>query len=586
MPALNKLLDHLYIKLAGSYLPPDMMRDLAQVTVDTSLHLPDMFTILIHDEKMKVLDSDILALGKEVEIDAVPEDGGASTKLIKGEITTIEPDFAEGTQANLLVRGYDRSHRLHRANQSRAYLQVTDSDLAQRIANEAQLRSKVDATNEVYNHVVQPNQTPISFLTERARRIGYTCYVEDRTLHFRKPLQDSGQLELEWGLQLRRFTPRLTLTEQVDEVIVRGWDPKTREVIVGRATSGRTEPELEASENGPQLASAAFDSTGRRVIVNRPVNTQAEADALAQATFDEISGTFVEAEGLCVGQPTLRAGKYVKLTKLGKRFSGVYLATAVTHMYRADTSFTTTFHINGQRPETLQSLLERPAQPPTSWFGPVIGVVTNNNDPEDWGRVKVKFPWLSDQIESNWARLVSAGAGAERGCYWLPEINDEVMVLFEHGDINRPIVVGNLWTGKDKPPLPIAQALESSMVRKRTFTTRVGHRLTFTDGTGKGVVLETAGQHRLTLADEDKKVVLETAGQHRLTLADEDKKVVLETAGGLTLTMDDTTREIRLESPGNVTVKSGANLTVKSGANMTLEATGMLVIRGAMVQIN
>jgi len=267
MPAQQKLMDHLYVKVDGQDLPLAAMNDLIEVTVDSSLHLPDMFTLHVHDEALKWLDTDALPLGKEVEISALPEAGGASQILTQGEITALEPDFGDSTQATLLVRGYDRSHRLHRTNQTEAYLQVTDSDLAKRLAGEAGLRAQVDDTTEVYDHVFRHNQTPMSFLTERAQRIGYECYVQDRTLHFHRPSTNGNRLELEWGVGLRRFAPRPDLAEQVDEVIVPRLGCQDAPGHRRPATRGRPEPQIGRISMGrnwprpPLTAPAASSST-------------------------------------------------------------------------------------------------------------------------------------------------------------------------------------------------------------------------------------------------------------------------------------------------------------------------------------
>jgi len=583
MPTEQRLTDHLYIKVDGNDLSTEAMDDLYEVTVDTSLHLPDMFTIELHDERLRWVDQGPFELGKEVEIAFIPEEGGSSQTLIKGEITALEPDFGEGTSATLVVRGYDRSHRLHRGTHSQAYLQVTDSDLATRIAQAAGLRTQVDSTSEVYDHVFQHNQTHMEFLTERARRIGFEVFVKENTLYFRRPSRNGNALELEWGNQLRSFRPRLTLVEQVDEVVVKGWNPKTRQTIVGQATRGEAEPETGHNQSGAQMASSAF-SSARRIVVNRYVHSQAEADTLAQAICDELSGALIEAEGVCYGEPTLRAGTYVRLTALGSQFGGTYFVTAATHIYRADAGYMTTFTIHGRRPETLHDLLQRGPNGDTrnGIGGPVVALVTNNNDPEGRGRVKVKFPWLSDEVESDWARIVGVGAGEERGFFCLPEVNDEVLVAFEQGDVARPYVIGGLWNGQDKPPLPVSRALENGSVHRRQFKTRAGHTLTFIDGTDKGVVLETAGGHRLTLSDEKRQVIVETAGGH-------------------TLTLDDSKSEVSLESTANMTIKSTANLTVEAGnklelkgATFSLNASAMgevkagatLNVQGALVKIN
>lgn len=583
MPDEQKLMDHLYIKIDGNDLPAEAMDDLIEVVVDSSLSLPDMFTIHLHDERVQWVQGDLFGLGKEVEISAIPEEGGRSKPLFKGEITATEPDFGEGTQANLLVRGYDRSHRLHRGTHSKAYQQVTISDLAQKIAREVGLRTQVEPTTEVYDHIQQHNQTHMQFLKEHAQRIGYEICVEDKTLHFRKPASNGIKIPLEWGVQLRSFRPRLTLAEQVDEVIVRGWDPKNRQVIVGQATRGEAEPETGHSQSGAQMASSAFQSS-KRVIVDRNVKSQAEADTLAQAMCDELSGALIEAEGECFGQPDLLAGMHVELSALGTQFSGTYYVTSATHIYRADGAYLTRFTVHGRRPPTLQALLQAPSSRASESQspGPVVGVVTNNKDPDDRARVKVKYPWLSDEVESDWARVVGPGAGDGRGLLWLPEVNDEVLIAFEHGDVARPYVLGGLWNGQDKAPVSTGDALEGGKVRQRAFKSRAGHALILTDGSDEGVVLQTAAGHRVTLSDEKKNVTVETPGGNKLVL-------------------DDSKSEITIESTANMTIKAGANLTLEAGAKLQLKgltfslessamgevkAGAILEVKGSLVKIN
>src|SRR6185295_11928909 len=113
--------------------------------------------------------------------------------------------------------------------------------------------------------------------------------------------------------------------------------------------------------------------------------------------------------------------------------------------------------------------------------GVVVGVVTNNQDPDGMGRVKVKFPWLSDQDESHWARVAAPMAGKERGFYFLPEVEDEVLVAFEHGDARFPYVLGALWNGKEGPPAKNDDGKNNIRVIK----SRSGHIIRLTDEDGK-----------------------------------------------------------------------------------------------------
>jgi uncharacterized protein involved in type VI secretion and phage assembly len=124
---------------------------------------------------------------------------------------------------------------------------------------------------------------------------------------------------------------------------------------------------------------------------------------------------------------------------------------------------------------SLHALLASPEAAPRI-HGVVVGIVTNTDDPDDLGRVRVRFPWLSDNDESNWARIAAPFAGDGRGVYFLPDVEDEVLVVFEHGDPRFPYVIGALWNGKDKPP---AQGAGKNQVR--VIKTRSGHIVRFTD---------------------------------------------------------------------------------------------------------
>lgn len=101
---------------------------------------------------------------------------------------------------------------------------------------------------------------------------------------------------------------------------------------------------------------------------------------------------------------------------------------------------------------SITDILEQKKRSDSRIYGVVVGIVTNNKDTEKLGRVKVKIPRLSGEDESNWARVTSFMAGKERGAFFLPEVDDEVLVAFEYGDINMPYVIGSLWNGKDVPP--------------------------------------------------------------------------------------------------------------------------------------
>src|SRR6266536_6725356 len=162
----------------------------------------------------------------------------------------------------------------------------------------------------------------------------------------------------------------------------------------------------------------------------------------------------------------------------------------------------------------LDLLLPLGGAAPDRVYGVVIGIVTNNDDPDGLGRVKVRFPWLSDSDESWWARIATPMAGNQRGVQFPPEVEDEVLVAFQHGDVRFPYVLGGLWNGKDAPPE--SKPLDGDgKVAKRVVKSRSGHLIRFDD---------TDGSEKIEIVDKSEKnsIVIDTANNTVTVQADSD----------------------------------------------------------------
>lgn len=192
--------------------------------------------------------------------------------------------------------------------------------------------------------------------------------------------------------------------------------------------------------------------------------------------------------------------------------------------------------------------------------GVVVGVVTNNEDPAGLGRVKVKFPWLSDSEESFWARMAAPVAGKGRGFYFLPEVEDEVLVAFEQGDPRFPYVLGALWNAQDKPPD------DGVAIDRRVLKSTTGHAVVLDD---------TDGKEKIEIIDKSGKntIVIDTV-KNTITITS-DKDITLSASNGT----------IKLEAK-KIEIKSSTDTAIEAGAGMDVKATGTMNVKGAMVNIN
>jgi len=144
--------------------------------------------------------------------------------------------------------------------------------------------------------------------------------------------------------------------------------------------------------------------------------------------------------------------------------------------------------------------------------GVVVGIVKNLNDPKGQGRIGVEFPWLQDGLQSGWAPLATPLAGKNRGLFFMPEPEDEVLLSFHHGDFNQPFILGFLWNGEDKPP--------ESNSQKRLLVTPGGHRLLFDDEDPKSIQLTAASGHQVLL-DEQTITLQMKSNATKVTLRDD-----------------------------------------------------------------
>ena len=306
------------IKINGTLLDSAKMDRLIELEVNTTLGVPAMFMARFHDPDLSLIDgyTSSFPLGGSVEISIEVAETGEFATLFKGEITAIEPDFGTGINAELIVRGYDKSHRLNRAVTSKVFVEVTDSDVMTQLINSAGLSPTVDSTTTVHKHIFQDNQTDLAFLHKLARRNGFEVLVDDRTLYCRAPSGASRtEVALEWGQNLEGFRPRMSIAKQVATVIVKGWDPSTQQAITGQATSSDIAPTTGISPTlGGSAANSAFGGA-TAVEVRRPVAEQSEAEKLAKAILDQINSSYIEAEGVAIETPKVLAGCKVNITR-------------------------------------------------------------------------------------------------------------------------------------------------------------------------------------------------------------------------------------------------------------------------------
>jgi phage protein D len=332
--------------------------------------------------------------GVELGDDASVETGPESPQgLFKGEVVSIEPFVVSG-ESRVTIRAFNRLHRLTHERKTRVFVDTTDAEIVEVIARENGLSPAPSGDVQIrYDHVYQQNQTDLEFLRVRAARIGYEVLVDDTTLLFRKR-EAASPLVLAKGLRAG--------DSRLQRFHARLSTSNTVQSVIvhgfdpqGQEHVGQaTAPTLLLVPGDPQPDLVL----GRTVLftVDQPIFSTEEASALAKSKLEEATLSYVTGEAEAKGQPKIKAGILVEIAGAGDRFDGQYSVAGVRHRYS---------HLLG------------------------CG-----------GGYKSRLKLRRRPI----------------ALFFLPEVDDEVLVAFVHGDLSRPYVVGSLWDDdadcRDRPP--------------------------------------------------------------------------------------------------------------------------------------
>ena len=508
-------------------------QELLRVRYDSDLDVAEMFSVVLRNADNQFLDSALFDVGKTVEIHMGY--GNDLRPMMLGEITALEPNFPENGPPTLTINGYDKSHRMrHNQPEPRSYRNVNDSAIAALIAVENGLIPMVDPS-PIF-HIQKPvlqSGSDMAFLKERALANFFEVRVWWDRLYFQFPRPQGEAYVLEWGRSLSSFSPRISASGLAGIQVVRGYSEELAQAIVAFAMA----PDFNPANLKEKLGSAGLEfllSLGRRATHGQKVESPVDALVLAKSLLQDVLEGMYEGSGACVGIPDLMAGRYVEVRGVGRRFSGTYRLRKVTHTID-ENGYRLSFEVTQRSGANLLGLLrktvnESPAPNRAEKFhGVIVAKVTSNVEAFDappaipMGRVKVSYPTLSENVESGWARVVMPMAGKDMGMYFLPEVDDEVLVAFENGDLSSPVVLGGLYNSKRLPPATNSDTLNSIRVIK----SKSGHTVTFDDSPAA-------------------------------------PKVVIRHKGG---------SEISLAGDGSVSVKAMGDLTLQANGTLTLDAT-------------
>lgn len=322
----------------------EMGLEITSVKVDQMLEGADYFTFEINNmfdlgQGLKPL----LPVGKKVSIRMGY--GRQLEPVLTGVITSMTTQFQAAHSPRLVVTGFDLSYPMTKGMGSDSWDRVQHSDVAVRIAEKYGLKSKVDPTEVVYPKVMKrSDKSDFEFLQKLAADNYFEFSVFGDTLYFRKPQYElEAVVELEWQKQLLYFSPEINVAGYMTEVEIRGWNPKTKKEIVGKAKAGHPLGNPRELTGGKLVQSLLRQP--ETLSLRHPVFSQQEAEKLAKAILNKHNEGLITGEGETIGLPDIMPGRIIRLNGLGSTFSKSYYIEKSVHHISAGRGYLTTFHV-------------------------------------------------------------------------------------------------------------------------------------------------------------------------------------------------------------------------------------------------
>jgi phage protein D/phage baseplate assembly protein gpV len=508
----------------------------------------------------QALDDSPFVIGKWLEVRLGATSDRQTRPLFAGEIVTVEPEFGAGG-ASMVVRAYDLSHRMMRTRMQRTFTKVSISDVVRTICGQNGMTADVvKASKPQHEYILQNNETDWEFVARLAQRIGYEFVVRGKKASF-KPPEKSTPVELRYPDDLHAFSPRITAVQQVKSVTVRGFDITDKRTVVGKWQS--VEQLTEAGITRNEVASKFGNATLE--IAGQSVRGTSEANYLAQAQLNLLANAYLAAEGMCLGNPKITAGTMLKISGVGQKYSGTYRVAKAVHVLTTG-GYVTQF-ANSAGEHTLLGQSAGNGTAARRIDSMIVGIVSNNKDPDKMGRVKCKLPALND-VETTWAPVLLTSAGNQRGLTMMPVPDEQVMVGFENGDPSYPYVIGSLFNGRDKPGEELA-VQDGSFALKSDKKALIAAKqdITIRSDGGKLEIKIDGGEVKETVKQG---YTGEFGGAWKLN-----------SKQGITI--EAPTSSVTIKAP-SITVEATASLALK-GATVDIKGSGMVNISGPLINI-
>ncbi|MCD0467637.1 type VI secretion system tip protein VgrG [Flavobacterium sp. ENC] len=523
------------------------------------------------ERDFKLSNEDLLIPGKKIEITAGYHNDEET--IYKGIVIKHSIKIKSGASL-LIIECKDEAVKLTIGRKSKYFYDVKDSEAFEEIIDAYGLEKEVEATNFSHKELVQYNTSDWDFIVSRAQASGKLCFVENGKITISKPNVTAASVEtVTFGASLLDFDAEIDARNQFAKVSSYSWDYSNQELVEIEANDPAVSlnGNLSPSDLAETIELENLELRHGGNISDVELQDWADAKLLFQQ-LSKIRGR-VKFQGI----PAVKPNTIITLEGVGDRFNGKAYITGVFHeISEGNWTIDAQFGLN---PEWFSETFDIHT-PTGSGIIPAIkglhtGIVTQlESDPNGEDRILVKIPIINNEEQGIWCRVASPDAGENRGFFFRPEIEDEVIIGFINEDPNNAIVLGMLHSSGKPAPITAADANH-----QKGIVTRSEMKVVF-DDEKKSIGIETPAGKKITL-DEDKGVIIiEDENSNVITI--DSKGIKMESAGNIELKA---TGDVKIEGT-NVSVSATAQFKAEGSAGAEVSSGATAILKGSIVQIN
>lgn len=575
-------------------------------------------------------------IGKPIKVGLQSLTGDKETddNFFRGVITDISMSRSHGAINQVVLRGYSASILLDDGPNTRSFTEMKLGDIVKDILApypQNILKSTVDSSIPSIPYVVQYQESNFHFISRLAQKYGEWCYYDGTELKFAKP-DAGGETNLVLGKDLINFDLGLKIAPS--SFSLRSHDYFKDETYESPSSAANVEG---LNSFGDFLSKASEEVYNQAPLHNHRnyIKEKAELDDFAKRRKSFEASEFVTLTGVS-DSIKVKIGSIINITAswgdiLNKANEDhkKYIVIGVSHRIDGDGNYQNHFEA------IPSSLIIPPANPHVKkvYCQAQTAIVKDNHDPDKLGRIKVKFYWQEDPEETPWIRVLMPHAGGKNGNFFMPEVDDEVMVDFVHGDPDRPFIAGSVYHINTKP----ADEWQDPDNNVKAIKTKSGNEIRFTDKPGSEeikifnpdskneIVMTLSGSGSISITSKGSISIsadtsmslsaneISMSAKKKITVDCEDLEVssskntsfsagqeyaldsgtTLALSSGTDMSLSSGTNfetsagaNAKIAATANAEVSANANMDVKGNAMVNVQAGGICSVSGATIKLN